>query len=177
MSDADIELGNIPLLSHSEQLSVKIKYQNKDYEVNVSAKDAVSDLIIKFKQLLPPQDTQNKNVRLIYSGKLLAPPRYTYSLAYSLAYLLTNLLPCLLTLLLIRSTLLSNFKIVDGSFIHAVVNDIPGSSSAPAASVISNSSLIVGGFDVLLADGLAVYEVAAIRYTLSYSTHLLLNIY
>ncbi len=116
MADADIELGNIPLLSHSEQLSVKIKYQNKDYEVNVSAKDAVSDLIIKFKQLLPPQDTQNKNVRLIYSGKLLAPPRYTYSLAYSLAnpiadtlihyttnsftYLLTNLLTCLLTSLL-----------------------------------------------------------------------------
>lgn len=113
MADADIELGSIPLLSHSEQLSVKIKYQNKDYEVNVSAKDAVSDLIIKFKQLLPPQDTQNKNVRLIYSGKLLAPPRYTYSLAYSLAspianslihyttnsftYLLTNLLTCLLT--------------------------------------------------------------------------------
>ena len=41
MSDADIELGNVPLLSQSEQLAVKIKYQNKDYEVNVAAMDAV----------------------------------------------------------------------------------------------------------------------------------------
>ena len=76
MSDADIEAGN-PLLSHSrKEIFIKVKHQNKDYEVSASPHEAVSDLIIKFRQLLPPFDTLNKNIRLIYSGKLLSPPRY-----------------------------------------------------------------------------------------------------
>ena len=75
MLEADIELGDVPLLYRAGQICVKIKYQNKDYEVNLSPQEVVSELIDKFKQLLPPVDTHNKNIRLIYSGKLLSPAR------------------------------------------------------------------------------------------------------
>ena len=89
MSEADIELGDVPLLSRSGQISIKIKYQNKDYEVNLSAQEVVSELIDRFKQLLPPLDTYNKNIRLIYSGKLLSPPRlFIFLLTHSFVHIL-----------------------------------------------------------------------------------------
>jgi hypothetical protein len=131
------------LLDDSNKLHLKVRTkEGSELEVALNHRDLVNDLkqaIISRLQLV------DKNVRLIFSGKLLEPP----------------------------SALLSSFKLQDGSYVHAVITnqsqhtssstEVPSSSSATRIDMAN-----LRGLDTLMLPGpqrsaLSIDEVASLR--------------
>jgi hypothetical protein len=131
------------LLSDSNSLHLKVRTkEGSELEVALKQTDLVNDLkqaIISRLQLV------DKNVRLIFSGKLLEPP----------------------------SALLSSFKLIDGSYVHAVITNqsqhTASSTEAPSSSSAARIDMAnLRGLDTLMLPGpqrsaLSIDEVASLR--------------
>jgi hypothetical protein len=131
------------LLNDSNTLHLKVRTKEGS-ELEVALKP--TDLVNDLKQAITSRlQLVDKHIRLIFSGKLLEPP----------------------------SALLSSFKLIDGSYVHAVITNqsqhTPISTEAPSSSSASRIDLTnLRGLDTLMLPGpqrsaLSIDEVASLR--------------